>query len=47
MQTKTEKLADTRTASERAAGVLSPVRRRIPRAVWFHRAHQFGYRRRL
>ena len=26
MQTKTEKLADTRTASERAAGVLSPQR---------------------
>jgi hypothetical protein len=24
MQTKTEKLADTRTADERAAGVLSP-----------------------
>jgi hypothetical protein len=26
MQPKTEKLADTRTASERAAGVLSPQR---------------------
>ena len=36
MQTKTEKLADTRTASERAAGVLSPQR-----AKEFHDA--YGY----